>query len=92
MELGASSELVGGLKLDPKKLKRTGKVRLYLRPDEHLLLEKIQEELHYSTKTPVIRWLIYHYENIKIANELVWAARELSLKQRAFDKILGDMK
>jgi hypothetical protein len=86
--MGVDFLTVGGYKLPQKSKRRAEKVKIYLSGEELALVDKIMEKKLLSTRPPVFRYLLYHYDDIERAESIVLGYTQLREKQKNFERLM----
>jgi hypothetical protein len=86
--MGVDTATVGGYKIGLGGKRRAEKVKIYLTGEELALVDIIMNKLKYSTRPPVFRYLLYHYDDIERAEKIVLGYTQLREKQKNFESLI----
>lgn len=86
--MGGVTVEVGGYKLPKMVKRRAEKVKIYLSGEELALVDKIMEKRLLSSRPPLFRYLLYHYDDIERAERIRLGYTQLMEKQKNFERLM----
>jgi hypothetical protein len=86
--MGVETIEVGGHKVYLSNQKKSEKVRVFLTPEELMLLDVAMNKLKFSQRPPVFRYLLKNFDNIEKAIDIVNKYKALKDSKKEFDNVI----